>query len=179
MKNSSFNIDIREENANDFPAVYNVHFTAFGRNDEARLTDRLRLSKAFIPQLSLVAQTDNKIVGHILFTKITISNDVDGGATESLSLAPVAVVPEMQRQGIGAMLIRRGLEIARELGYKSVIVLGHKDYYPRFGFISTQKWQIKPPFNVPKETFMGLELIDGSLSDVAGVVKYADEFLAI
>lgn len=177
MENKQFNVEIKEETAGDFPAVYNVHSTAFGRKEEARLTDRLRLSNAYIPQLSLVAILEGKVVGHIMFTKIDIINDEN--IIQSLSLAPMAVIPEMQGKGIGGQLVRYGLTKAKELGYKSVIVLGHKDYYPRFGFVSTQKWQIKPPFNVPANTFMGLELDENSLSNAAGTVKYADEFIQL
>lgn len=167
-------IAIRQEQACDFPMVYDVNLTAFERNDEARLTDRLRLSEAFIPELSLVAVVDNTIVGHILFTKITIENgDLK---SESLALAPMAVIPDMQSKGVGSHLINTGLSLAKSMGYTSVIVLGHPDFYSRFGFVPTVKWQIKAPFNVPENVFMGLELVDNALSEIKGTVKYAREF---
>ena len=173
MENKT-NIVIRQETAKDYPAVYALNLSAFGRKEEARLTDRLRLSDAFIPELSLVATIENKIVGYILFTKIRIVNNAD--ETQSLSLAPMAVLPEMQCEGIGSRLINYGLQKARKLGYKSVIVLGHKEYYPKFGFVPTTKWCIKAPFNIPADAFMGLELVEGGLEGVTGTVRYAKEF---
>ncbi|MFV0539305.1 MAG: GNAT family N-acetyltransferase [Dysgonomonas sp.] len=170
-------IEIRQEKATDYPAVYNVHTDAFGRKDEARLTDRLRLSDVFIPELSLVAICDNKLVGHIMFTEVSIVDD--DKETTSLSLAPMAVIPVMQREGVGSLLVNAGLSKACELGYKSVIVLGHKDYYPRFGFEPTNKWGIKAPFNVPDPVFMGLELVKDAFSGVKGIVRYAREFQEI
>lgn len=174
MIHNDITIEIKQEQACDYPMVYDVNLKAFDRKDEARLTDRLRLSEAFIPELSLVALTDNKIIGHILFTKIRI--EAVDLISESLALAPMAVIPEMQSMGVGSRLIEFGLNRARDLGYKSVIVLGHPEYYSRFGFIPTTKWQIKAPFNVPENVFMALELIDGGLSEIRGTVKYAKEF---
>ncbi len=174
---NDISIVVRQEKATDYPAVYNVHSNAFGRNDEARLTDRLRLSDVFVPELSLVAICDNVLVGHIMFTEICVVDD--DKETMSLSLAPMAVVPAMQRKGIGSLLVNNGLAKARTLGYKSVIVLGHEHFYPRFGFVSTNRWGIKAPFNVPDSVFMGLELEDSAFSGVKGVVRYAREFLEI
>lgn len=174
---SDMSIVIRQEKATDYPAVYNVHTKAFGRKDEARLTDRLRLSDIFIPELSLVAICDNELVGHIMFTEVSVVDD--DRETVSLSLAPMAVIPVMQREGIGSLLVNSGLSKARELGYESVIVLGHREYYPRFGFEPTNKWGIKAPFNVPDHVFMGLELVEGAFSGVRGIVRYAREFQEI
>ncbi|NDV93685.1 N-acetyltransferase [Dysgonomonas sp. 521] len=172
MNNKEF--EIRQEIANDYPAVYALNSAAFGRKDEARLTDRLRSSDAFIPELSLVATIDNKVVGYILFTKINI---VEGNITVSgLALAPMAVSPDMQKQGIGSQLIYSGLDKAKMLGYKSVVVLGHESYYPRFGFVPTTKWGIKAPFNVPTNVFMGLELVEDGLKGITGTVIFAKEF---
>jgi len=173
MTNST-KVEIRQEMAQDYPAVYALNLAAFGRKDEARLTDRLRLSEAFIPELSLVATIDDKVVGYILFSKISI---VDGERDiTSLSLAPMSVIPEMQRQGIGTRLIQYGLGKAKDAGYKSVIVLGHQKYYPKFGFVPTTKWLIKPPFNIPQNAFMGLELVENGLKGISGTVKYSKEF---
>ncbi|MDR2948138.1 MAG: N-acetyltransferase [Prevotella sp.] len=172
MKNKV--IEIRKETINDYPSVYAVNSAAFNRKDEARLTDRLRLSNAFVPELSLVATIEDKIIGAILFTEIYIV-DTDKEVV-SLSLAPIAVVPDQQNKGIGSQLIQYGLDKAKELGYKSVIVLGHKDYYPRFGFKPAKKWSIKAPFNIPDDAFMALELVEDSLNNVKGMVRYAKEF---
>lgn len=167
-------VEIRQEDPRDYPMVYDLHTTAFGRKEEARLTDRLRTCSTFIPELSLVAVYNNKVVGHIIFTEVSIVDE--NKETKSLALAPMSVLPELQRKGIGTQLINYGLAKAREAGYQSVIVLGHIDYYPRFGFKPTQQWGIKAPFNIPSNAFMGLELVENSLSDVKGIVKYSKEF---
>ncbi|MEK4218620.1 N-acetyltransferase [Bacillus sp. FSL L8-0222] len=140
------------------------------------LVNKIRKSDAFIPELSLVAlDQDKDIVGHILLSKIKI---IDGdNAVDSLALAPVSVAPENQKKGIGSQLIRAALKKAIELGYRSVIVLGHKDYYPKFGFKPASLWNIKAPFEVPDEVFMALELADHSLEDVQGVVHYSEAFM--
>jgi predicted N-acetyltransferase YhbS len=93
-----------------------------------------------------------------------------------LALAPVSVVPEHQNKGIGSALISESLKIAKEIGFKSVIVLGHDKYYPRFGFKPASTWGIKAPFDVPDEFFMALELGDGALEDISGTVVYSKEF---
>jgi predicted N-acetyltransferase YhbS len=95
---------------------------------------------------------------------------------ESLAMAPVAVLPEYQNQGSGGKLIVAAHNKAKELGFESVIVLGHEGYYPKFGFKLAESFGIKPPFDVPSENFMAMELVDGALEGVEGVVKYAEEF---
>lgn len=168
-------VNIRQENKDDFNAVFEVNKFAFGQDNEANLVELLRQSNAFDPELSLVATLDNKIVGHILFTKIKIVND-DKIEIESLALAPMAVKPEFQHKGIGGQLIKHGLDKARELQYKSVIVLGHENYYPKFGFVPADKWKIKPPYDVPTNVFMALELVTDGLKNTNGIVKYPKEF---
>ncbi len=166
---------IRQETRNDYSDVYNLNKLAFEEDEEARLVDLLRKSSAFIPELSLVAVIEDNIVGHILFTKIKII-DNKGNENESLALAPMAVSPNYQKSGIGGQLIKKGLDKAREMNFKSVIVLGHEKYYPKFGFESTTKWGITSPYNVPTNVFMGIELVDDGLKNVSGLVKYAKEF---
>lgn len=168
-------LHIRQEQQSDFPAVQALLEAAFGQAGEARLVALLRDSDAFVPELSLVATLHDQIVGHILFSKIIIADDRHN-EFESLALAPVAVIPEHQKQGIGGHLIRAGLEKAIALGFQSVIVLGHEHYYPKFGFLPADKWQIKPPFEVPANVFMGLELVPDGLRHVSGTVLYPEAF---
>lgn len=169
---------IRKEAKEDFRAVYAINQEAFGQDDEAKLVDALRKSDAFIPQLSLVATIADEIVGHILFTKIKIIAN-DQNEFDSLALAPMAVKSGFQKQGIGGQLIKHGLSIATELGYQSVIVLGHEHYYPKFGFVAADKWNIKAPFDVPANVFMGIELIENGLKNVSGTVQYPKEFESV
>ena len=167
---------IRQETEADFPQIHELNKLAFGQDSEAILVDLLRESDAFIPALSLVATIiKNKVVGHILFTKIIIRDD-NGNEYDSLALAPMAVSQELQRQGIGGKLIAQGLQKAKELGHQSVIVLGHEHYYPKFGFVPAEKWKIKSPYDVPTNVFMGLELEKDGLKNVSGMVHYAKAF---
>lgn len=139
------------------------------------LVNKIRKSDEFIPELSLVVLNQGKeIIGHILLSKIKI---IDGdNVIDSLALAPVSVVPEYQKKGIGTQLIHAALKRAKELGYYSVIVLGHKNYYPKFGFQPASLWNIQAPFEVPDEVFMALELTDHALKNVQGVVHYSKAF---
>ena len=169
------NLRIRQEEERDHDAVYQVVKTAFetmgkANGDEQDLVNRLRKSGAFIQELSLVAEQDGKIIGHILYTRMKI------GEHGSLALAPVAVLPEYQNQGVGAQLIREGHRMARELGHRSVILVGHPGYYPRFGYRPASQWKITAPFDVPDEAFMALELVEGGLKGVSGEIEYAKEF---
>lgn len=168
-------VKIRAENTVDIKEIYKINALAFGQENEAKLVDILRGSNTFVPDLSLVAEINNIIVGHILFTKIKII-DNNQNEFETLALAPMAVSIDFQKKGIGTLLIRNGLKKAKEMGFKSVIVLGHKHYYPKFGFVPTNKWNIKSPFDVPPEAFMGIELIAGEFKNVNGIVKYPKEF---
>lgn len=169
------NLTIRQENKADYKKIYKLNLLAFEEKEEAVLVDLLRKKDEFIPQLSLVALFNNEIVGHILFTKIKIIDD-NQNEYESLALAPMAVLPKYQKKGIGGKLINEGLKIASKLNFKSVIVLGHEHYYPKFGFVPTTKWNIKSPFEVPTNVFMGIELVKNSLENVSGTVKYPKEF---
>ena len=129
----------------------------------------LRKSENFIQKLSLVAIKDNKIVGYILFTKIKI------GKNTELALAPLAVLPEYQGQGIGRKLIEKGHEVAKKLEYHYSVVLGSENYYPRFGYVPAVKYGIKAPFEVPYKNFMAIKLNDTN-KEIKGIVKYGKEF---
>ena len=167
-------VEIRQENKNDYEEIYDVVKTAFetaehSDGNEQDLVVALRNSDSFIPELSLVAIKDNKIVGHILFTKIKIGNH------EELALAPLAVLPEYQKQGIGSKLIQQGHKIAKELGYHYSIVLGSETYYPKFGYVPAIQYGIKAPFEVSNENFMAIKLNDTD-AEIKGTVQYAKEF---
>ena len=167
-------IKIRQENQKDYEEVYNLIKTAFktaehSDGNEQELVVELRKSKNFIPELSLVATKDNKIVGYILFTKIKI------GENEELALAPLGILPEYQRQGIGGELVKQGHRVAKELGYHYSVVLGSEKYYPKFGYVPAIEYGIKPPFDIPKENFMAIKLNDCD-KEIKGIVKYAEEF---
>ena len=172
-------LTIRTETPADYDRVFDLTEAAFRDLDisdhtEQHLVNRLRTSAAFIPQLSLVAELDGEVVGHILFTRAAIIGP--DRAWESLTLAPVSVAPAHQRRGIGGQLIRAGLDLARELGYGNINLVGHPDYYPRFSFQRASRYHITVPFDVPDEAFMILELRPGALDDVSGVLRYAPEF---
>lgn len=170
------NLSIRKETPQDYALVEQLIEIAFQNEQhsdhkEHFLVKKLRKSEAFIPELSIVVQIEDKIVGHILLTKITIDNQ-----WSSLALAPVSVLPEFQGQGIGGRLIKEAHKLAKDLGYGSVILLGHNDYYPRFGYKQLSQFGIKLPFEVPLEVCMAIELIPNSLKEVSGTVCYAQEF---
>ncbi len=167
---------IRQEGPEDYANIFEVNQKAFGQDNEARLVDALRQNPTvFVPSLSRVAITEDLIVGHILFTKINIEDD-SGQIHESLALAPMAVLPEWQRSGIGGQLILNGLEAAMILGFTSVIVLGHEHYYPRFGFVPAAQWNIRAPFDVPADVFMAIELVPDGFKHISGTVIYPKEF---
>jgi len=117
---------------------------------------------------------DKEIIGHVLLSKIKIVNG--DKSVDSLALAPVSVAPDYQKKGIGSLLISNVLREAKELGYHSIIVLGHKEYYPKFGFKSASLWNIRAPFEVPDEVFMAMELTENALQNVQGVVQYSEAF---
>lgn len=173
------NLIIRQEISEDYKIVYKLIKDAFDEaentdGDEHKLVKRLRKSKNYIPQLSLVASIDNEIVGHILLSKLSIENNCE--KYESLALAPLSVSPKYQRMGIGSKLINKALSLAKELGYNSVFVLGDENYYPKFGFKESIHFGIRAPFEVPSKNFMAIELESNSLKKVYGDIVYAKEF---
>jgi predicted N-acetyltransferase YhbS len=167
-------IIIRAETPNDYLSITQINDAAFGQKNEGLLVENLRKTPAFIPQLSLVAEFRNRLIGHLLFYPIEIKNEQE--MFKTLALAPMSVLPEFQKKGIGEKLIRQGLKAAKKLGHKSVIVLGHPEYYPKFGFEPASRWGIKAPFPVEDKYFMAQELSPGALENVHGVVVYHDEF---
>lgn len=166
---------IRSETPKDFEQIIIVNDLAFKQPNEGLMISALRKNSKFIPELSLVAEIDSKIVGHILFFPLNI---ISGEKSyEVLSLAPMAVIPEYQKKGIGKKLVTEGLKKSKEMKFKAILVLGHPTYYPKFGFEPASKWNIKPPINdVPDEASMALELLEGFLRYKAGVIEYPAEY---
>jgi putative acetyltransferase len=165
-------LTIRRETPKDIDSIRYVNEQAFGQKEEAEIIDKLR--KRDVVTLSLVAVQADQIVGHILFSPVSVESE--HSSFEAITLAPMAVLPEYQRKGIGSQLVRIGLEECRRLGHEIVVVLGHPDYYPRFGFVPASTYGIKCKYDVPDEVFMALELRQGALSGRSGVVKYQPEF---
>jgi putative acetyltransferase len=161
---------IRPETDADHAAIDEVNRRAFGTDAEARLVDALRAGG--YARHSLVAEMEGRIVGHILFSDLPIATA--RGPIPAVALAPMAVVPEYQRQGIGTALVRDGLDRCRAAGAAAVIVVGHPEYYPRFGFAAALGARIESPY--PGPAFMALELVPGSLKGVAGRVEYPPPF---
>ena len=187
---------VREEQPDDAPRVRKLNAAAFGRRDEADLIDDLWHEGVVL--LSLVAELDSKVIGHILFSRMTVETDTDREPLAAVSLAPMAVcqnilqrgcvwsrkyrvslapmavLPEHQCRGVGSQLVRWGLNTLREWGERIILVLGHEEYYPRFGFTPGKARYLASPF--PPEAFMALELVDGALAGIRGTVRYPAAF---
>jgi len=163
---------IRAETEDDYPQVRRVIELAFGQPGEADLVEALRSSAR--PYISLVAAEGSEITGHIFFSPVAIhSADF---VFDAMGLAPLAVLPERQSQGIGSALVREGLEECRRLGQQVVVVLGHPNYYPRFGFQTASRKGLTCEYDVPDGHFMVAELTGGALGGHAGLVKYHPAF---
>jgi putative acetyltransferase len=171
-------IIVRDEAEADWPAVRQLNELAFGRPQEAALVDALRA--AAHPHVSLVAVENVEVVGHIFFSPISIEPDesvsTTTATTTAMGLAPMAALPQYQNRGIGSQLVREGLQACRRLGCEVVVVLGHPEYYPRFGFVPASGKGLRSEYDVPDEVFMVTELVPGALRGVRGLVKYHPEF---
>ena len=165
-------LTIRPEIPEDIEAIRHINEQAFEQKTEAKLIEKLR--KRRVLTISLVAIQDSETVGHIAFTPVTIQSE--NSNFEAIALAPMAVLPAYQRKGIGSQLVRHGLEECRCLGHEIVVVLGHPNYYPRFGFVLGKTKGIDCEFEVPDEAWMVLELREGALSGRNGTVKFQPEF---
>lgn len=167
-------IKIRTETPKDYEEVFNLVKESFEHaehtdGDEHNLLARLRKSEAFIPELSLVAENNGKIVGQIMFTKIKVGN-----ATQ-ICLAPIAVSLACQKSGIGGKLITEAHKIAKQMGYEFSILIGHPSYYPRFGYEDAANFGIKAPFDLPEGVFMAANL-QGKTTQLNGTAEFAKEF---
>ena len=165
---------IRDEEQKDRVAVHAVNASAFETPAEADLVDALR-GQAH-PVVSLVAVEGGTIVGHIMFSPVSLSGHP---GLKIMGLAPMAVASEYQRKGIGSALVRAGLERCKLLGFGAVVILGHAGYYPRFGFSPPTRFGIKCEYEVPEEVFMVFELLPGYLRDASGTIEYHAAFSSL
>lgn len=161
-------VSVRQENKDDIRAIDVVHVSAFEGDAEAGLIDDLRASSSFIPELSLVAEFNGRIVGHILLTKVRLLSD-DGGQ-DILVLAPMAVVPSQSHRGIGSELVQKAVEAAKSMGYTAIVVAGRPDFYKRFGFEPASKWGLTSNLAIAGELITAIELEDGALSKGGNVI---------
>jgi putative acetyltransferase len=159
---------IRDERPEDIAAVRELNLKAFGQPDEADIVDKLRSDCPKL--LSLVAEDQGRIVGHILFSPVTLERPED--TVEGMGLAPMAVLPELQRKGIGSKLVEEGLKRGRSAGWPFVVVLGHPEYYPRFGFEPARPKGIRCQWEVPDNVFLVLTFVAG----LTGLARYRPEF---
>ena len=165
-------IEIREERPNDVAAVRDLNRRAFGQDQEGNIVDALRANGAAL--LSLVATVNDRVVGHIMYSPLSIGGNVTGAA-----LGPMAVLPERQRQGIGSKLIEAGNRKLKDAGHPFIVVVGHADYYPRFGFRPASEHGIKCEWDVPDNVFMLLVIDEAKMAGVAGFAKYRPEFSSV
>ena len=165
-------MNIRKEKDSDKEKIWKVNAEAFETEAEANLVNALRDSG--IPFISLVAEEDEEIMGHILFTPVELIGDDSG--LKLIGLAPMAVLTNLQKKGIGSQLVKTGIENCSTQGYDAVFVLGHPEYYPKFGFVPSVKYGIKSEYDAPDEAFMVLELKESSLKDKNGIIKYHAAF---
>ena len=168
-------MNIREEQSSDIEKIWQLNSATFESDAEANLVNALRLSGC--TYISLVAETDNKIVGHILFTPVELLGDKN--SLKLMGLAPMAVLNEYQNKGVGSALVEVGLEHCRSLGVDAIVVLGHPNYYPKFGFAPSVGFGIKSEYDVPDDVFMILELTPESLHGHTGIIKYHDVFNSV
>lgn len=168
-------VHCRPETPSDVAAIHEVVRQAFGQDEEALLVDALRAG-GHAP-VSWVAEIEGSIVGHVMFSHLGIDPsgaDANGRATAALALAPLSVAPAFQRQGVGTALTRAALDECRRQGHRIVVVLGHPEYYPRFGFRPEPAEAFEAPFSGP--SLMALELVPGALAGVRGKLRYAEPF---
>jgi putative acetyltransferase len=164
-------IEVREEHPSDIAPVRELNRCAFGQDRESNIVDALRTNEGVL--LSLVATIDDRVVGHIMYSPISVAS-VSGAA-----LGPMAVLPEHQRQGIGSKLIEAGNRKIEDAGYPFIIVVGHAEYYPRFGFRPASEYGITCEWDVPDEVFMLLVLNEAKMRGASGLAKYRPEFSTV
>ena len=159
----------------DRDEIHALVAAAFGRKMEADLVDKLRCGEGFLPQLSLIAEQNEVILGHVMITRLEIRTDLGTNIATTI-LAPLAVLPSHQNRGTGSALTRHVLDLASDQGHKSMILIGHANYYPRFGFQPASTWGIRYARPIRDEVFMAIELVHGALANAAGVLTLPSEF---
>jgi putative acetyltransferase len=169
--------EVRPERPSDVPLIYKVNEAAFGRPDEAKLVDALRVANASLLSLVAIEPDSGDIIGHILFSPVTVQSDSD--SFQAVGLGPMAVMPQHQLSGTGTALVRAGLIRLREDGHEAVVVLGHPTYYPRFGFERASTFGLRWEKSASDAAFMVLELTAGALRGRRGIVRYRPEFGAV
>jgi putative acetyltransferase len=162
-------MNIRFEQPGDIEKIRELNLQAFETDAEANLVDVLR--NTAVELISMVAEENGEVIGHILFSPVALA-----GGLRIMGLAPMAVLPDWQNRGVGTKLVNAGLQACEEAGYEAVVVLGHADYYPRFGFVPSVNYGIKSEYDVPPEVFMVKELQQGALKGRTGTVKYNQAF---
>jgi putative acetyltransferase len=167
---------VRQETSEDIRAIDVVNLSAFQGDDEANFVTAIRQTPSFVPELSLVAEFGGRIVGHVLLFKVAlVSSD---GERNILALAPMSVVPSQSHRGIGSALVRAGVAKAGSLGYGGIVVIGHPDFYKRFGFENASKWGVRCPVSAPDEAVTAKELVAGGLEG-GGTVRYPRSFVEL
>jgi putative acetyltransferase len=162
---------IRDERPVDVDSIRAVNLAAFETSTEADLVDALR--RRATPLISLVAEDGANIIGHILFSPVTLASEP---GLSLMGLAPMAVVPSRQRQGVGSSLVREGLDRCRQVNAAGVVLLGHPEYYPRFGFLPAARLFLRCEYDVPEEVFMVRELRKGAVCGLSGTIRYHPVF---
>ena len=163
-------IQVRQEHPDDLRSIGVVHLSAFEGDNEAGLVDELRSSSGYIPELSLVAEFNGRIVGHVLLTKVKILKGKDKGNEEILAMAAMAVVPSQSHRGIGSDLAQAVVEKAKSMGYKGIVVVGHPDFYQRFGFNKISQWSLDTNLTVSNDLITAIELVDGIFEGGGNVI---------
>ena len=163
---------LRSEQPGDEAAIARVNDAAFGQADESRIIDAIR--QAGRSNISLVAVDGSEVVGHILFTPVVVESAEPPVGV--MGLGPMAVLPALQRQGIGTRLVREGLRRCAQTGCEAVVVVGHPKFYPRFGFRPASAFGLRCEYPVPDDVFMAVELVSGALAGCRGLVRYLSEF---
>lgn len=164
-------VTIRPEQSKDTEGVRAINEQAFGTATEARLVDLFRERGKLV--VSLVAEAENDLVGHIAFSRVSMASRPE---CRGVGLGPMAVLPTMQKRGIGSALVRAGLERCREIGYECVVVVGHPQFYSRFGFIPAHRFGMRCSWPIPEDAFMALELRPEALAVPVGLVTYESIF---